>query len=514
MKLRLSTVVRLAGAVLLLAAVGGARLVQLRGLQSRQAAELAIASTDAPLGQPADAGLGIGPREEAPRVEWVRQDPASNARAGHATPQRGHGSGSGDAVAPEAEKPKVIPRPPPTKLEDISISTVPDASDAPIDIIEAQAESGARASGANTPSSASADTIGPAIPVASDTDAGSCLYPTLALAIKSGREMLLSRLPMIQATWLSEELCNVVVVAGELDGTAAGFGKSPLVDDSLRAEAKVDDGSETNEDRDDAVVASQYEQTVGSLVVLDVVTGTYAQPKDDDEEQKGIIGPRFHIRHKYRLGMAESEKSAPWEGASDWGMANKTEPELEEAAVRRRLMRRDEKHSRAPGYASRRIDPHSRPFSPAEKGKSEHEDTRTGGGTQSGWQADADKNLPGFVSLWNKFADSDWFLMIDDDTFLHLPTLDTQVLRNPRYNPEVPYFIGSAYSFSGCAYTVGGKTYDSGDFAQGGGGMLLSRGGMKKFLGVVGNCMEDLWECWWVVQNLCSKLQARSSFEF
>lgn len=86
--------------------------------------------------------------------------------------------------------------------------------------------------------------------------------------------------------------------------------------------------------------------------------------------------------------------------------------------------------------------------------------------------------------------------MVDDDTFLSLPTLANAVLKNPKYNPEQPYFIGAAYVFSGCSYTVDGKTHEEGVFAQGGGGMLLSRGGMKKLLGVVTKCMENFWECW------------------
>jgi hypothetical protein len=86
--------------------------------------------------------------------------------------------------------------------------------------------------------------------------------------------------------------------------------------------------------------------------------------------------------------------------------------------------------------------------------------------------------------------------MIDDDTFLSVPTLVQTIIKNPRWNSEFPYFLGSAYVFSGCPHTVDGKTVDEGAFAQGGAGMLISRGGMKKLLGVVAKCMEDLWECW------------------
>ena len=35
-----------------------------------------------------------------------------------------------------------------------------------------------------------------------------------------------------------------------------------------------------------------------------------------------------------------------------------------------------------------------------------------------GWLTDAHKNLPGFRELYRRFPKAEWYIMIDDDTYL------------------------------------------------------------------------------------------------
>ena len=44
-----------------------------------------------------------------------------------------------------------------------------------------------------------------------------------------------------------------------------------------------------------------------------------------------------------------------------------------------------------------------------------------------GWKADAHKNIPAYRSLYRQFPDSEWFVMIDDDTFFDFDNFNVLV---------------------------------------------------------------------------------------
>ncbi|KAI9008639.1 hypothetical protein DFJ74DRAFT_773033 [Hyaloraphidium curvatum] len=125
---------------------------------------------------------------------------------------------------------------------------------------------------------------------------------------------------------------------------------------------------------------------------------------------------------------------------------------------------------------------------------------RKAGGTEQGWADDQDKFLPGFAELWRRFPGVHWFLMIDDDTYLHMPTLVHLLPMSSFADPDKPTYLGSQHWYSGCPDSKRpkreGEENDSGGFSVGGGGILLSRAALRKMLVIVRGCIEDLAGCW------------------
>ncbi|KAJ3307523.1 hypothetical protein HDU76_004597 [Blyttiomyces sp. JEL0837] len=48
--------------------------------------------------------------------------------------------------------------------------------------------------------------------------------------------------------------------------------------------------------------------------------------------------------------------------------------------------------------------------------------------SSQGWKLDAHKNLPGLQILYQRFPDADWYLMIDDDSYMFFDNLDRGVM--------------------------------------------------------------------------------------
>ena len=48
----------------------------------------------------------------------------------------------------------------------------------------------------------------------------------------------------------------------------------------------------------------------------------------------------------------------------------------------------------------------------------EHTDSLVPNEKSVGWKFDAHKNLPGWVLLYEKYPEAEWYVMIDDDTYL------------------------------------------------------------------------------------------------
>jgi hypothetical protein len=109
----------------------------------------------------------------------------------------------------------------------------------------------------------------------------------------------------------------------------------------------------------------------------------------------------------------------------------------------------------------------------------------------TGWKSDTHKNLPGFDHLYTKFPNADWYIMIDDDTFLFLENLEEYLAP---YDPSQPFFFGSANKFKGCD---GVKRLGDGPlFAHGGSGIILSRGALQKMIPIIPQCIKKYEKCW------------------
>nr|KAJ3404280.1 hypothetical protein HK105_003929 [Polyrhizophydium stewartii] len=108
-----------------------------------------------------------------------------------------------------------------------------------------------------------------------------------------------------------------------------------------------------------------------------------------------------------------------------------------------------------------------------------------------GWQADAHKNLPGFRELFSRFPDADWFVMIDDDTFMFMDNLQRSLAH---LDPDGEHYIGSRTMFFGCDGVT--RMGDGPGFAHGGSGIVLSRGAIKRLVDGVDACIVKYKDCW------------------
>jgi len=108
-----------------------------------------------------------------------------------------------------------------------------------------------------------------------------------------------------------------------------------------------------------------------------------------------------------------------------------------------------------------------------------------------GWKKDAHKNLPGFIHLWNRFPDADWYFMIDDDTYMFFANVMNGL---KDLDPEVQHYWGSPTMFVGCDGIT--RYGDGPNFAHGGSGIVLSRGAMKSLMSIVDSCIDRYRTCW------------------
>ncbi|KAI8611229.1 hypothetical protein BC830DRAFT_1221151 [Chytriomyces sp. MP71] len=108
-----------------------------------------------------------------------------------------------------------------------------------------------------------------------------------------------------------------------------------------------------------------------------------------------------------------------------------------------------------------------------------------------GWKADAHKNLPAFKVLYETYPEADFYIMIDDDSFVYW---DNFIESLQGRDPEVPYYTGQNNHFKGCD---GIPDFGIGVLiAQGGAGIVASRGAMKRMMGVVDKCILRYKDCW------------------
>ncbi|KAJ3216072.1 hypothetical protein HDU67_009952 [Dinochytrium kinnereticum] len=108
-----------------------------------------------------------------------------------------------------------------------------------------------------------------------------------------------------------------------------------------------------------------------------------------------------------------------------------------------------------------------------------------------GWKLDAHKNLPGFEYLYKTYPNADWFVMIDDDSYVFFDNLDRYLKEK---DPNKPHYIGSANVFLGCD---GVTNFGDGPlFAHGGSGIVISRGAIKMMMGGIEKCIRKYRDCW------------------
>ncbi|KAI8905174.1 hypothetical protein EDD86DRAFT_182583, partial [Gorgonomyces haynaldii] len=108
-----------------------------------------------------------------------------------------------------------------------------------------------------------------------------------------------------------------------------------------------------------------------------------------------------------------------------------------------------------------------------------------------GWKADAHKNMPGYRELYNRFPNADWYVMIDDDTYVFMDNLDERL---SQFDPSQPIYIGSANVFQGCDGVT--RFGDGPAFAHGGSGIIVSKGAVQKILPILDKCIVKYKDCW------------------
>eukprot|EP00834_Sanchytrium_tribonematis_P004780 NODE_254_length_11700_cov_0.671580.p4 type:complete len:284 gc:universal NODE_254_length_11700_cov_0.671580:2398-1547(-) len=108
-----------------------------------------------------------------------------------------------------------------------------------------------------------------------------------------------------------------------------------------------------------------------------------------------------------------------------------------------------------------------------------------------GWKLDAWKNLPGFKVMKDQFPDTDWHIMIDDDTYLFINNLENHL---STLNSNYKYYLGSPNMFVGCD---GVKSFGEGpSFAHGGSGIAMSKTSLSKLVDGLDKCIEKYSTCW------------------
>ncbi|KAJ3351062.1 hypothetical protein HDU83_009253 [Entophlyctis luteolus] len=108
-----------------------------------------------------------------------------------------------------------------------------------------------------------------------------------------------------------------------------------------------------------------------------------------------------------------------------------------------------------------------------------------------GWKNDAKKNIPGFRKLYESYPHADWYMMIDDDTFVFLDNLMDFL---DSMNPSTPIYAGRANAFVGCDGVQ--KHGEGPPFAHGGSGIILSRKAMELLMSSYETCIQKYSSCW------------------
>ncbi|KAK9701078.1 hypothetical protein K7432_011892 [Basidiobolus ranarum] len=110
-----------------------------------------------------------------------------------------------------------------------------------------------------------------------------------------------------------------------------------------------------------------------------------------------------------------------------------------------------------------------------------------------GWQLDAHKNIPGMRLLYEKYPHAEWYIMLDDDTYMFFDNLRRRI-KSQKLDPTQPHYLGASSVFTGCDGIT--SFDDSPGFAHGGSGIVVSKGALEKMLKVIDNCIDRYRDCW------------------
>ncbi|KAJ3124065.1 hypothetical protein HK100_011373 [Physocladia obscura] len=110
--------------------------------------------------------------------------------------------------------------------------------------------------------------------------------------------------------------------------------------------------------------------------------------------------------------------------------------------------------------------------------------------TGDGWDRDTLKFFPAIELAYAKLKNADWFVLIDDDSFI---MMDNFVNYIEKFDKSKLLYIGSVNTVRG---PVCGVTEEKNKFMHGGSGIVMSRPAVKKMLGIVDHCVLNYWSCW------------------
>ncbi|KAI9223915.1 hypothetical protein BC828DRAFT_412802 [Blastocladiella britannica] len=200
---------------------------------------------------------------------------------------------------------------------------------------------------------------------------------------------------------------------------------------------------------------------VGDYEMTDVITGAY----DKAVEKLTRLGT-IHKAHEWSDSKKKFEKN------------NRERAEREAAAAAKKKAEKAKAHEKHPNHGGlQRRGAKDQDVKPNESSK--------------GWKMDAHKNIPAMREMYKAYPNAEWFVMIDDDTYLFMENLH-RVLSG--FNSSMPYYIGSPTHFRDCD---GVKVLGSGPmFNHGGSGIILSREALRRMVNIADECIVRYNDCW------------------
>ena len=226
-----------------------------------------------------------------------------------------------------------------------------------------------------------AEAVSRELPPPSDSKR-TCTFPKVAVALKSGRGVAHRRLPWVLSTYASQ-LCNLMLFSdanGELNGTqlAPEFeGRVSIVEAQGEPQSLLGTGKQ------------DFEVTMDdrSFRVYDVVGNLYSQnpETENDPDADSALTKELNILNRDR-----------WQ-RDVWDVATKkAEEEGIKFATRRHEDRRKERIKK---------EEEAKLNGTTDGRKRRRLHKRGDGGDWAGWSTDNEKNLPGYMELWNRFPD-------------------------------------------------------------------------------------------------------------